>query len=526
MCFQNNDRADEKPQNEKHELNTPPSSGANEYPQKAVDDSISIEPGAKQKEGLLNDGTDLGAQKSARIKAAKERLAKLIVQSERNSWQIGDLLIELSRDGVTLAQLEHLGWQSARLSQIRKTAEMYPPSERDERIPFYTYEVARAAAKLLKKDIEQRIAQNPAPEVLQVLMATLPLVSSPKAAMKAILEEEAVLKPTKNKGLKKKKLKKREATNLLGTIVRRAIDAALSPPALTQEHPILDRCFHSTNEVLLSSWIQQGIELQAKLIGLDPPYGRYDKHKDGQLDIHTSAAQHVGADNIARDDAIATTAASIRLLPLFLAEGGVILLWQAAQSLHPSVHAALLESGFEEDIVLVWDKDRPQPGDFTEAYTQQSEFCYVWKRKGEKLLNHDSSLPRSNVIRDIWFKNPPSPIENSHIWRKPEELMEFLVRKHSNKGDIVLDLFACTGSLSKVAAKLDRRFVYVESRPENFAIQSEGVLRALSEAQEARSVDLPTLQNPSGAVSFSLSGENLPATKPDKEADGDGTVAA
>src|SRR5438552_1042622 len=108
----------DNPQNPANETpNAQPLSGNDQPPPEPVDETLRIDP-TDSSENAADALNDFGAQKEARIKAAKERLGKLIAQNEHNLWDIGDLLIELHRDGVTLAELEYLGWSQSRLSQI------------------------------------------------------------------------------------------------------------------------------------------------------------------------------------------------------------------------------------------------------------------------------------------------------------------------------------------------------------------------------------------------------------------------
>ena len=47
---------------------------------------------------------------------------------------------------------------------------------------------------------------------------------------------------------------------------------------------------------------------------------------------------------------------------------------------------------------IIWDKSRPQPGDFGSPYSRQTEMLWVLSRPGDDLLNHDGSS-RSDILR-------------------------------------------------------------------------------------------------------------------------------
>ena len=51
---------------------------------------------------------------------------------------------------------------------------------------------------------------------------------------------------------------------------------------------------------------------------------------------------------------------------------------------------------------------------------------------------------------------------------KPQALSKIIVEAHTDRGDIVLDLYSCSGSCSLAARSLERRFIAVESDPDTF----------------------------------------------------------
>ena len=54
-----------------------------------------------------------------------------------------------------------------------------------------------------------------------------------------------------------------------------------------------------------------------------------------------------------------------------------------------------------------------------------------------------------------------------HPTVKPIDLMEFLIRHHSDPGDLILDPFAGTGSSLLAARNLGRRFIGIEKDPKH-----------------------------------------------------------
>lgn len=59
----------------------------------------------------------------------------------------------------------------------------------------------------------------------------------------------------------------------------------------------------------------------------------------------------------------------------------------------------------------------------------------------------------TNVFTDLVQK------ESNHPFEKPESLLERLIKNHTDKGDLIFDPFAGSGSTGKVAERLGRRFM-------------------------------------------------------------------
>ncbi len=68
-------------------------------------------------------------------------------------------------------------------------------------------------------------------------------------------------------------------------------------------------------------------------------------------------------------------------------------------------------------------------------------------------------------ISDVWdipFINPQAKERTGYPTQKPEALLERIIKASSNKGDIVLDCFAGSGTTPVVAEKLDRRWIAID----------------------------------------------------------------
>ena len=116
-----------------------------------------------------------------------------------------------------------------------------------------------------------------------------------------------------------------------------------------------------------------------------------------------------------------------------------------------------------------------------------TEYILVYRKHTDKLIdwnirNHpDQKLVQESKISDDYEKTNVWRIKPAHTKKHPaifpDELVEKVLRYYSFKKDVVLDPFAGIGTVGKVAAKLDRRFVLID-------ISSEYVNVMRKEAQQ------------------------------------------
>jgi DNA modification methylase len=107
-----------------------------------------------------------------------------------------------------------------------------------------------------------------------------------------------------------------------------------------------------------------------------------------------------------------------------------------------------------------------------------TEYIMVYRKRTPKLIDwnirnhHDQSCVKASLIGDdydktnLWKISPSH--SKSHPATFPDELVEKVIKYYSFKGDLVLDPYAGSGTVGRVAAKLDRRFILVEKEKKYF----------------------------------------------------------
>ena len=132
--------------------------------------------------------------------------------------------------------------------------------------------------------------------------------------------------------------------------------------------------------------------------------------------------------------------------------------------------------------------DRPKLKGFSEKLTESKskgkEFMfnkddvripYILKksvRKGKELN------PLGKIPTDVWPKNNHTTSKEYAGWhptQKPLELLERIIKAHTNQGDVVLDCFSGSGSTAIASINTNREFIGCELDEEYFTKSMERI---------------------------------------------------
>ena len=129
-----------------------------------------------------------------------------------------------------------------------------------------------------------------------------------------------------------------------------------------------------------------------------------------------------------------------------------------------------------------------------------TEYVLVYRKKTDRLIdwnlrNHpdQEALERSRILGEydktnVWDITPSNHALHPAVF--PNELVSRVLRYYSFEGDSVLDPFAGTGTVGRVAAAMGRRFILIEKRPDYFDILS----RELQQLAFSQPTDFDDLQ--------------------------------
>ncbi len=116
---------------------------------------------------------------------------------------------------------------------------------------------------------------------------------------------------------------------------------------------------------------------------------------------------------------------------------------------------AMTKAGFKQIRLIIWQKTNPVP--------LNSRVNYLTNAREIAILGVKVSKPTFNSQYDNGVYQFPIPREQRfHPTQKPIKLIQALIEKHSNEGDLVLDCFMGAGTSAVAALRTGRKFVGCE----------------------------------------------------------------
>lgn len=130
------------------------------------------------------------------------------------------------------------------------------------------------------------------------------------------------------------------------------------------------------------------------------------------------------------------------------------------------------ESNLEVKDVLVWKKLNPMPRNIERRYVQDMEFAIWGVKKGAKwVFNKDKKKP---YMRSMFETSTVSGNERTrHPTQKSLQLMQDIIKIHTNENDIVIDPFMGSGTTGLACLNLNRKFIGIELDKNYFNLSVE-----------------------------------------------------
>ena len=127
----------------------------------------------------------------------------------------------------------------------------------------------------------------------------------------------------------------------------------------------------------------------------------------------------------------------------------------------------LEKCGFKIKNMIIWVKNNWTAGDLKAQFGKQYEIIF--------LVNKGRKLYKEKRITDVWQFNRCAGNKLVQQNKKPVDLIEQCIEKHSNKDDIVFDGCMGSGSTGVACKHLNRRFIGIELDKEYFEIANNRI---------------------------------------------------
>ncbi|MBA7499440.1 hypothetical protein ES704_02184 [subsurface metagenome] len=171
------------------------------------------------------------------------------------------------------------------------------------------------------------------------------------------------------------------------------------------------------------------------------------------------------------------------------------------------VHRLFVEEGFDFMDDIIWVK--PEGAGWATGRGRRfaadrnplqykpvpvTEYVLIYRKHTDKLIdwnirNHpNKELVKQSIIdsdyerTNVWYIKPAHDPAHPAIF--PDELVSKIITYYSFKNDVVLDPFAGIGTVGRVAAKLNRRFVLIEQNPTYINVVTKSIMTWMGKSVE------------------------------------------
>lgn len=204
-------------------------------------------------------------------------------------------------------------------------------------------------------------------------------------------------------------------------------------------------------KILLKEMKEKGLSVDCILT--DPPYNISRSHQLGFSNMGRS-----GMDYGSWDYGFNQTEWIKESLP-FLKDGGSIIIFNDWKNLSYLVES-LESEGYVVKDLLRWEKANPMPRNVNARYVIDFE-CAIWAVKGKKrwTFNKPKNVP---YLRAIFKSGLVLGKNRIHPTQKSLQVIEELLKIHTNENDLVLDLFSGSATTALACLNLKRKFIGCE----------------------------------------------------------------
>jgi len=185
-------------------------------------------------------------------------------------------------------------------------------------------------------------------------------------------------------------------------------------------------------------------------------------------------------DNMSRDVFIDFTKQWLKECCRVLKDGGTIISFFNKEDISLLGWEAK-QFGIRTRTIFTWCKSNPVPSFRKVNYLSATEYLWIGS-KGTKswIFNFKQQKEMKNFMVT---SNKSAYGETKHPTEKPLSLINHLIEIHSNKGDVVLDCFAGSGTTAVACIELERNFIVIEKDTKYFKMCEDRIKPLLQQTK-------------------------------------------
>ena len=192
-------------------------------------------------------------------------------------------------------------------------------------------------------------------------------------------------------------------------------------------------------------------KVQVDLLLTDPPYCVSRDYQLGFSNMGRSGMNYGEWDyNFDQKEWINLSAPLVK-------QGGSIIIFNDWKNLSYIVEA-LEDNGFIIKDLIRWEKNNPMPRNVNSRYVMDFEVA-VWAVKGKKKWVFNKPEDSAYVKPVFRTGVVPGGKKRIHPTQKHLNVIESLIKIHSNEGDLVFDPFSGSGTTALACKNTERKFI-------------------------------------------------------------------
>ena len=183
----------------------------------------------------------------------------------------------------------------------------------------------------------------------------------------------------------------------------------------------------------------------------DPPYGVSRKHQLGYSNMGRSGMNYGEWDyNFDQKKWIREASELVKV-------GGTVIIFNDWKNLG-DIADQLEECGFIIKDIIRWIKKNPMPRNVDRRYVNDCEFA-IWAVKEGKPWTFNKPASVGYLKPEITTGVVPGGKKRLHPTQKHLDVIERLIKIHTNKNDLIFDPFLGSGTTALACKNLDRNFI-------------------------------------------------------------------